>query len=62
MISARVGRAAARDTLCRGFGSCWRRHRGVAWDYGPKPSGRLINQLGNPSLKSYVILYVLACE
>ena len=41
-ISARVGRAAARDALCRGFYSCRRRPWGVALDYGPKPSGWLI--------------------
>ena len=36
--------------LCRGFDPCRRRPRGVAVDFGPKQSGWLINQLGNPSL------------
>jgi hypothetical protein len=32
MISARVGRAAARNVLCCGFDSCRRRPRGVTLD------------------------------
>jgi hypothetical protein len=44
----RVGRATARDALCRGFDPYRQRPRGVAVDYCPKQSGWLINQLGVP--------------
>ncbi len=56
-IVGRVGRAAARDALCRGFDPCRQLPRGVAVDFGPKQSGWLINQLGNPSLwlKTYKV-------
>jgi hypothetical protein len=47
-IVGRVGRATARDALCRGFDPCLQRPRGVAVDFGPKQSGWLINQLGVP--------------
>ncbi len=36
--------------LCRGFDPCRQRPQGVAVDFGPKRSGWLINQLGDPSL------------
>ncbi len=53
-IVGRVGRATARDALCRGFDPCRQRPRGVAVDFGPKQSGWLINQLGNSSfIKNY---------
>jgi hypothetical protein len=48
-IVGRVGRATARDALCLGFDPCRQRPRGVAVDFGPKQSGWLINQLGDPS-------------
>ncbi len=38
-ICGRVGRALARDALCRGFDPCRRRLQGVALDFGPKQSG-----------------------
>jgi hypothetical protein len=47
----RVGRALALDALCRGFDPCRRRPRGVAVGFGPKQTGWLINQPGNPSFK-----------
>ncbi len=47
-IVGRVGRATAHDALCRGFDPCRQRSRGVAVDFGPKQSGWLINQLGDP--------------
>ncbi len=54
VLVGRVGRATARvgprDALCRGFDPFRQRPRGVAVDFGPKQSGWLINQLGNPSL------------
>jgi hypothetical protein len=50
-IVGRVGRATARDAVCRGFDPCRQLPRGVAVDFGPKQSGWLINQLGNPSLE-----------
>jgi hypothetical protein len=54
-IWGRLGRALARDALCRGFDPCRRRPQGVAVDFGPKQFGWLINQLGgNPSLRSAV--------
>ncbi len=49
-ICGRVGRAPARDALCRGFDPCRRRPRGLAVDFGPTPSGWLIHQLGSPRL------------
>jgi hypothetical protein len=49
-IVGRVGTATARDALCHGFDPCRQRPRGVAVDFGPKQSGWLINQLGDPSL------------
>jgi hypothetical protein len=49
-IVSRVGRATARDALCHGFDPCRQRPRGVAVDFGPKQSGSLINQLGDPIL------------
>ncbi len=49
-IVGRVGRATARDAVCRGFDPCRQRPRGVAVDFGPKQSGWLINQLGDPIL------------
>jgi hypothetical protein len=48
-ICGLVGRATARGALCRGFDPCRRRFRDVAMEFGPKQSGWLINQLGNPS-------------
>ncbi len=49
-ICGRVGRAPARDALCRRFDPCRRRPRGLAADSGPTQSGWLIHQLGNPRL------------
>jgi hypothetical protein len=54
-IVGRVGRATARDALCRGFDPCRQRLRGVAVDFGPKQSGWLINQLGNPSFEQSLL-------
>ncbi len=47
-IVGRVGRATARDALGRGFDPFRQRPRGVAVDFGPKHSGWLINQMGDP--------------
>ncbi len=41
-------------TPCAWFDSCRRGPRGVAVDFGPEPSGWLINQLGNPSFNHYI--------
>jgi hypothetical protein len=50
-ICGQVGRALASDVLCCGFDPCRRCPQGVAVDFGPKQSGQLINQLGNPSFR-----------
>jgi hypothetical protein len=47
-IVGRVGRATARDALCRGFDPCRQRPRGVAVDFSPKQSGWLIKSAGQP--------------
>ncbi len=58
-IVGRVGRATARDALCRGFDPCWQCPQGVAVDFGHKQSGWLTNQLGNPILWEKVPCEVL---
>ncbi len=61
-ICGRVGRALARDALCRGFDPCRRRPRGLPVDFGPKQSGWLINQLGSPSLQGHFARLLTALE
>ena len=41
--------------LCRGFYSCRRHSRGVAVDFGSKPSGWFINELSNPNFIGYYV-------
>jgi hypothetical protein len=57
---ARVGRAIARDALCRGFDPCRQRPHGVALIFGPKQCGWFIYQLGDPSFEGSILLKV--CE